>query len=719
MERPQARSYEFGEFIFDVRRRELSKNGQSQPISSRIADLLIVLLESEGRILTHEELLDMVWADSFVEQSNLKKSVSTLRQVLGERPDESQYIKTIPRKGYCFVADVKSIYDEPASEPLTGTVVAEAGKPTEQPSFERTDQRHRLKYQILGLIAVLALGGAAFVGYRYLSAERTVSFSFDQIEVTRLTTDGKYFDSAVSPDGNYLVHSTREGKKNLLVLHQLATGRNSTLASFEDVSYWSYIFTRDGNFVYFLVKNWAEPSKTGIYRVPFLGGEQKLILPTKDGGGLTFSQDGKVLAFQNTDENGNPQIQTISADGTNYKKIISFDAGTRLWSLSFTPDGKSLLFVIRRETPDLQNLFSVRTVSVEDLRETTLIAEQKRAIHQAVWTADAKSLLLLVREENAELRQIWQYTPGQAEWSRVTNDNESYRNINILADGKSIVATRESMNSSIWTADSEPYNFRQVTGGLNQYAKANWTGDNRIAYLTVENKAEILTVMSETGRNKQAISKGDDGMWMEPTIGGDGNSIVFVSNRTGSLQIWKSALDGSAPTQLTKSDSQVFNGRLLKDGKTLFFQKYVSSVGWCLFRQIGDEPPVRLTQTQISGWDISPDESKISGWLEDASTKKREAVILDPATGQLLRKLDGFEPDVLRWTPDGNSLAFVAQGEDASELRIKTLDGNGAARTAASVPAENIFWFDWSDSGKLVLVRGKRLADAVKITTTR
>ncbi|MEQ1762327.1 MAG: winged helix-turn-helix domain-containing protein, partial [Pyrinomonadaceae bacterium] len=100
MDRSGVRFYEFGDFNFDVRRRTLSKNGDLIPISSRICDLLTVFLQNEGRTLSHDELMDAVWTDSFVEQSNLKKSVSSLRQVLGEGPNEAQYIKTLPRRGY-------------------------------------------------------------------------------------------------------------------------------------------------------------------------------------------------------------------------------------------------------------------------------------------------------------------------------------------------------------------------------------------------------------------------------------------------------------------------------------------------------------------------------------------------------------------------------------------------------------------------------------------
>src|SRR5687767_2555140 len=100
MEEKKIRYYEFGEFRLDAKRRILSKNGEPISLKGRNFDLLLVLLENDGLILDHEQLLDKVWGETFVEQSNLKKGISSLRQALGENANEGLYIKTIPRRGY-------------------------------------------------------------------------------------------------------------------------------------------------------------------------------------------------------------------------------------------------------------------------------------------------------------------------------------------------------------------------------------------------------------------------------------------------------------------------------------------------------------------------------------------------------------------------------------------------------------------------------------------
>ena len=111
MNSDSARFFEFGDYRLDARKRLLLKNGEQVQISPRIFDLLLVLVQNEGEILTHDDLLDKVWDGMFVEQSNLKKSVSALRHILGEHPDERLYVQTVPRRGYCFVAPVNAVFE--------------------------------------------------------------------------------------------------------------------------------------------------------------------------------------------------------------------------------------------------------------------------------------------------------------------------------------------------------------------------------------------------------------------------------------------------------------------------------------------------------------------------------------------------------------------------------------------------------------------------------
>ena len=101
------RSYEFGPFRLDAKERVLTRNEQDIPIPPKDLETLLVLVEQNGHIVEKNELLEKVWPDTFVEEGNLARHISNLRRILGDTPDGSLYIATIPKRGYRFVAPVK------------------------------------------------------------------------------------------------------------------------------------------------------------------------------------------------------------------------------------------------------------------------------------------------------------------------------------------------------------------------------------------------------------------------------------------------------------------------------------------------------------------------------------------------------------------------------------------------------------------------------------
>ena len=66
-----------------------------------------MLIENRERVVTKDELLKQVWGDTIVEEGGLARNISVLRKILGEKPEDHQYIVTVPARGYRFVADVR------------------------------------------------------------------------------------------------------------------------------------------------------------------------------------------------------------------------------------------------------------------------------------------------------------------------------------------------------------------------------------------------------------------------------------------------------------------------------------------------------------------------------------------------------------------------------------------------------------------------------------
>src|SRR5712692_4883455 len=120
MSGPGNRLYEFVPFRIDAGRRLLMREGSPIPLTPKAFDTLLALVENNGRVLEKEELMKMLWPDSFVEERNLTVNISALRKALGESASDHRYVVTIPGQGYCFVADVKQLPSDVAGLVVEG-----------------------------------------------------------------------------------------------------------------------------------------------------------------------------------------------------------------------------------------------------------------------------------------------------------------------------------------------------------------------------------------------------------------------------------------------------------------------------------------------------------------------------------------------------------------------------------------------------------------------
>src|SRR5262249_1189236 len=107
---------EFGPFTLDIRERVLRREGRPVPLTPKTFDILIVLVQNSGRVLTKQEIIERVWPDTIVDESNLARQVSTLRKTLGR--EAAQHVETIPWRGYRFNAVVRRAHESLAVLPF-------------------------------------------------------------------------------------------------------------------------------------------------------------------------------------------------------------------------------------------------------------------------------------------------------------------------------------------------------------------------------------------------------------------------------------------------------------------------------------------------------------------------------------------------------------------------------------------------------------------------
>ena len=116
------RGYQFGPFIADLRKRLLWREGRAVSLTPKAFEILAVLLQRAGHVVSKDELVAAVWGQAIVEDATIARHISTLRRALDERPAQHDYILTVPGHGYEWVAEAIGLQELPA--PLTGAAPA-------------------------------------------------------------------------------------------------------------------------------------------------------------------------------------------------------------------------------------------------------------------------------------------------------------------------------------------------------------------------------------------------------------------------------------------------------------------------------------------------------------------------------------------------------------------------------------------------------------------
>lgn len=101
--------YEFGSFRLDAAEHRVTWAGRPLQLTAKVFDLLLLLVQNSGHLVRKEEIMRVVWADSEVEDNNLTVTMSLLRKTLANAGGEDEYIETISKRGYRFIAEVRRV----------------------------------------------------------------------------------------------------------------------------------------------------------------------------------------------------------------------------------------------------------------------------------------------------------------------------------------------------------------------------------------------------------------------------------------------------------------------------------------------------------------------------------------------------------------------------------------------------------------------------------
>src|SRR3984885_2929310 len=170
----------FKTFRLDTANHLLWRNGDRVPLAPKAFDLLAYLVDHAGRLVTQDEILEALWSGTYVNPEVLRKYILEIRRTLGDRPDNPEFIETVPKRGYRFVAPV--LEESEAEPPVAATspgieepATEENVGPTAAASEEKSwSDRYRLwTLSVLAVLAVLAV--AAIAGQHFRLARNRVN----------------------------------------------------------------------------------------------------------------------------------------------------------------------------------------------------------------------------------------------------------------------------------------------------------------------------------------------------------------------------------------------------------------------------------------------------------------------------------------------------------------------------------------------------------------
>ena len=586
---PAMAIFEFGPFLLDPAKRSLVRDGVPQSVTPKAFDVLLLLVEQRGRVLSKDELLKTIWPDTFVDEANLSQQIFMLRRILNGDSKDPEYIATVPRRGYSFVGDAIE-------------------RPVTEPAVARPVRRWR-RVPALWLAALTVV--VMLVGVR--SWWRPAGSGPRILSVTALP--GLEQHPSISPDGNFVAFSWTgpdvEGRPHIWIkaVDSEAKRRLTETPQAESRPAWS----PDGREIAFL------RAGQGVFVASALGGSERQI--SKSGSMVGWTPDGRSLLITDRLNDGPRGIFKIDLGTGERRQVTQPSAGMGDWTFAVSPDGSTLAFV-RYGRPGISDLYVVPIEGGEGRRRTNWDAQ----IGGVAWTPDGRDLLYSVHEATGLDQYLFRIAaegrapehgaralhtaavgpsmsrpapgvPGRIAFTTGRIDvglrlidlgnpgsGEAIGNAQPFADSTRIDCpgrfsrngTRVAFLSSrtgwveAWVADDDGSHLRQATTlRATEMLIGGWSPDQRrfaIDAAIAGNSDVYLVSLDGTPPVHLTTEPGFDGLadWSA-----DGRWIYFSSDRSGRNEIWKVPSAGGPAVQVTRHGG--VQAREAPDGRTLYY----------------------------------------------------------------------------------------------------------------------------------------------------
>ncbi len=703
----ETNSFEFGDFLLNAKEKVLLRNGKPLSITPKAFQLLHLLVENHGHLIEREELLNKVWADSFVEEGNLTFTIRLLRKALDDSTKNPRFIETVSKRGYRFIAEVKEVFNQ--TEPQNEIEPYSSQKQVTALNLWTNRQKIFVAAVAVTFLLTATIGiGSWYVRSNMFAANAPVLSTPFSLE--KLSTNGKVLRAVISPDGKNLVYANGAfTEKQSIWLRQLESGNNTEIIPPSDHTYFGLEISPDSNFLYFN-RSSKTNSQQDIYRVSIFGGIPNKILDNTEGW-MSISPDGAKISFVRCPRGEEENCSLLIADaatGKNEKKLVSHPRPFRIADNQFSPDGKTIAFAVG-QSQNAANEFGLMEVNLESGAERELTKEKFFNIRGLAWLPENSGLLITASRIPTKQFRIWQVSFASESVQPLTKDSENYAELSLDKEAENLVSTQVSQNYHLSVLNRENLSNPRI---LADASRVTFAPDGKIFFASLMSGNDEIWSINADGSGQRQITN-DTADDTDPIVSANNNAIFFNSNRTGNAQVWRMDLDGSNQIQITNNEpgSPVF---VSPDGRWLYYHHSLSKTLWKIPTKGGQE---QLVLNKFAHhFAFSPDGLQVAFLVNQEADRFIEVVSL--ADGQTAKRLKVTDQkpaiNEIYWMPDGNGIVYVSAEDNQNfSLRLQPIDG-GTSQKIADLGTEQINSFAISSDGNnFAVVKGGWRHDAV------
>jgi Tol biopolymer transport system component/DNA-binding winged helix-turn-helix (wHTH) protein len=633
-ENGEARTRRFGAFEIDLVAGELRRNGLKVKLQEQPLQVLGLLLERPGEVVSRDDLRNRLWpADTFVDfDHSLNAAIKRLRDGLGDSAENPRFVETVARRGYRFLAPV-------SIGPANGNRAVE-----ERAASKESARRPKRRIPMGWIVAATAAIALVLFGLKLgLLLGRRPPAALRISQLTANPADDRVRAGAISSDGKYLAYSDENG----FYLRQIDTAETHPVPLPPGLMAESLSWFPDSVHIVAALSGQGQPSS--LWAISVLGGNARKFYDS--GASPAVSPDGKEVAFI-TGRKLREQVWVVGTDGTGPRKLVG-EKGDFFGALAWSPDGAMIAYTRGR----IANGYGVKgAIEILQAQEQRVIKRLPVAFLNGplAWVRDGRLIYSLNEPRPHQLdSNLWSVAlderaqPTDAP-ARLTNDSGEVLSISAAADGRRVLYLKGMPEPDVYVGKLE--------------------GQRRLSEpsrLTLDDRQDIPYDWTP-----------------------DGKEVIFVSDRTGTFSIYRQAIDQALPELLVAGSEPILEPRLSPDGTQLLYVQYpnwgerVASVPLMRVPLAGGTPQKVVEANWISNHQCARAPAKVCLYSV-AGENELTFFTFDVFKGkgaQLFQIKDDF-PQLYNWSlsPDGKMLA-IAKGKWGDESpRIHLVPLNGGA----------------------------------------